>query len=463
MENNFLHSIDKSAKKADGSPKRMVVLGGGESGVGTAVLAQQLGYDVFLSDKSKIAEKYTHILIEKNIAYESEMHTIDKILNADLIMKSPGIPEKAPLVKEIRANKILVVSEIEFASWYTAASIIAITGANGKTTTTSLIYQLFQDAGYNVGLGGNIGKSFAMQVATEKYDLYVLEISSFQLDDIFLFKPKMAILTNITPDHLDRYNYQLENYVAAKFKITQNQTEEDLFIYCADDEITMQYLAQFKSKATYVPFSYEKEVEIGAFVKDENLIININNNHFSMSMNELGLKGRHNVYNSMAAGIVANAYGLRKEQIKNSLMNFKSLEHRLESVAKVRGVEFINDSKATNVNSTWYALESMSKSTIWIAGGIDKGNDYEVLVPLVKKKVKAMICLGIDNTALHAAFYKNVDVIVNCTSMQDAVRMALKLGNPGDAVLLSPACASFDLFENYEDRGQKFKKAVIEL
>jgi len=445
------------------SESRLVILGGGESGAGTAVLGLQQGYNVFVSDKSKIADKYKSVLDEYKVAYEEEQHTEEKILNADVVMKSPGIPEKAEIVKKLRAKGTKIVSEIEFASWYTDAQIVGITGANGKTTTTALTYHIMKEGGMNVGLGGNIGKSFAMQVATEKYDYYVLEISSFQLDDIEKFRPNIAILTNITPDHLDRYDYELQNYVAAKYAITKNQTENDVFIYCSDDEITMQNIDKYPTHAKKIPFSYETEYAEGAYVKDETIHINIKNNPFTMSIQELGIRGRHNVYNSMAAGIVANIYGLRKEQIRESLMNFKSLEHRLESVTKIRGVEFINDSKATNVNSTWYALESTSKPIIWIAGGVDKGNDYTVLEQLVKKKVRAMICLGVDNTKLHAAFSKHVDIVVNCTNMRDAVRMAYQLGNPGDAVLLSPACASFDLFQNYEDRGKKFKDAVIQL
>ena len=445
------------------SKPRLVVLGGGESGAGTAVLGLKQGYDVFLSDKSKIADKYKAVLDEYNVTYEEEQHTEEKILNADVVMKSPGIPEKAEVVKHLRAKDVKIVSEIEFASWYTDAQIVGITGANGKTTTTALTYHIMKEGGLNVGLGGNIGKSFAMQVATEEYDYYVLEISSFQLDDIEKFRPNIAILTNITPDHLDRYNYELQNYVAAKYAITKYQTENDTFIYCSDDEITMQNIDKYPTKAKKIPLSYETEYSEGAYVKDETIHINIKNNPFTMSIQELGIRGRHNVYNSLAAGIVANIYGLRKEQIRESLMNFKSLEHRLESVTKIRGVEFINDSKATNVNSTWYALESTSKPIIWIAGGVDKGNDYAVLEQLVKKKVRALICLGVDNTKLHAAFSKHVDIVVNCTNMRDAVRMAYQLGNPGDAVLLSPACASFDLFQNYEDRGKKFKDAVIQL
>ena len=443
--------------------KRLVILGAGESGVGAAVLGLKQGYEVFVSDKSKIAPKYLTMLDEYEVVYEFGRHTEEKILNADVVMKSPGIPDKAEIVKKIRAKGIKVVSEIEFGAWYTNAQIVGITGANGKTTVTSLVYDLLKKGGLNVGLGGNIGKSFALQVATENFDHYVLEISSFQLDDIESFKPHVAVLTNITPDHLDRYNYELQNYVTSKFNIGKYQTEEDFFIYCSDDEITMQNMNKYPLKAQKIPFSYETEYAEGGYTKDGNIIINYKQNQFTMSIQELGLRGRHNVFNSLAAGIVANIYGLRKDVIKESLADFKSLEHRLETVAKVRGIEFINDSKATNVNSTWYALESMSKPVIWIAGGIDKGNDYSVLEPLVKKKVKGMICLGTDNTKLHSAFGRKVDILVNCTNMFDAVKMAYSLGNPGDTVLLSPACASFDLFENYEDRGRKFKDAVIQL
>jgi UDP-N-acetylmuramoylalanine--D-glutamate ligase len=443
--------------------QRIVILGAGESGWGTAVLAVKQGYDVFVSDGGAIKDLYKSDLKSRGIDFEEKQHTDTKILNADLVMKSPGIPEKAEIVKKIRAKGIKIVSEIEFASWFTNAQIIGITGSNGKTTVTSMTYQMLKDGGLNVGLGGNIGKSFAYQVATENHDYYVLEISSFQLDDIEKFKPNVAVLTNITPDHLDRYNYELQNYVASKFNITRNQTEGDVFVYCMDDEITMQYFAQHASKAKKIPFSYDQPLEEGAYVNNNEINFLINKTQLNMSIQELGVKGRHNVYNSMAAGIVGSVYGLRKEQIRQSLADFKSLEHRLETVSKVRGVEFINDSKATNVNSTWYALESMSKEIIWIAGGVDKGNDYKVLEPLVKSKVKAMICLGLDNTKLHSAFGKSVDVIINCTTMRDAVRTAYQMAKNGEAVLLSPACASFDLFENYEDRGNKFKECVYQL
>jgi UDP-N-acetylmuramoylalanine--D-glutamate ligase len=443
--------------------QRLVILGSGESGFGTAVLGRKEGYEVFVSDGGKIKDKYKKLLKEHKVEFEEGQHTDDKILNADVVMKSPGIPEKAEMVRKLRKEGVKIVSEIEFASWYTDAKIVGITGANGKTTTTALTYHILKSGGLNVGLGGNIGQSFAYQVATENYDHYVLEISSFQLDDTEKFRPDVAVLTNITPDHLDRYNYELQNYVESKFKITKNQKAEDYFIYCADDEITMGNLNRYPTKAQKIPFAYDTEQAEGGYVKDDHIIINHKQNQFTMSIQELGLKGRHNVYNSLAAGIVANVYGLRKEQIRESLADMKSLEHRMESVAKVRNIEFINDSKATNVNSSWYALESMTKPVIWIAGGIDKGNDYAIMENLVKKKVKGMICLGVDNTKLHQAFGKMVDVMVNVTNMTDAVRMAYNLGNPGDCVLLSPACASFDLFENYEDRGKKFKDAVVQL
>ncbi len=443
--------------------KRIAILGGGESGVGTALLAAKQGYDVFVSDGGSVKPKYEQVLKENNIAFESGKHTEALILNADVVMKSPGIPHKAPVVKKLIEKGVRIVSEMEFAAPFTKAQIIGITGSNGKTTTTALTYHIMKNAGLKVGLGGNIGKSFAWQVATEEHDFYVLEISSFQLDDVQTFRPNVSVLTNITPDHLDRYNYELQNYVEAKFNIAKYQNERDYFIYCADDEITMQNIARYPIKAQKIPFSLDKELAEGGFVKNETIIINHQTTQFTMSTSELGIKGRHNVYNSLAAGIVANVYGLRKEEIRQSLSDFKSLEHRMESVTKVRGIEFINDSKATNVNSTWYALESMSKPVIWIAGGIDKGNDYSVLVPLVQKRVKALICLGADNTPLHSAFGKCVDIMVNTSNMHDAVRMAYQLGNPGDVVLLSPACASFDLFENFEDRGRKFKDEVIKL
>lgn len=453
---NTQNKIEKVAKK-------LVILGGGESGVGTAILGAKQGFDVFLSDAGILKPKYVKVLEEYGIAYETKGHTAHKILDADVVMKSPGIPHQSAIVKEIKGRSIKIVSEMEFAAPYTNAEIIGITGSNGKTTTTALTYHIFRNAGMNVGLGGNIGKSFAWQVATENFDYYILEISSFQLDDIETFKPDVAVLTNITPDHLDRYNHELQNYVEAKFNIAKYQNEHDYFIYCADDEITMQNMERYPTKARKIPFSLNKKFAQGGYIENETLFININQTQFTMSTSELGLKGSHNSYNSLAAGIVANTYGLRKQSIRESLSDFKSLEHRLESVTKVRGIEFINDSKATNVNSTWYALETMSKPVIWIAGGIDKGNDYSTLQTLVQNKVKALVCLGEDNTKLHSAFGKMVDIIINTNNMHDAVKMAYRLGNPGDVVLLSPACASFDLFQNFEDRGRKFKDEIIKL
>lgn len=450
-------------KLLDGTGKKLLVLGAGESGVGTAILGLKKGFEVLVSDAGTIKPRYRKALEENQISFEEGTHELAKAYRADLVMKSPGIPDKAPLVKQIRSAGIPVVSEIEFGSWFTQAQIVAITGSNGKSTTTALTYHMLKKAGLNVGLGGNIGKSFAWQVATESFDHYVLEISSFQLDDTCFFSPHIAVLTNITPDHLDRYGYDLQNYVTSKFSIRKQQTANDYFVYCAEDEITVEQLSRYPSPSVNIPFSIDQPQAEGAYVKDSQIFIHIKNQTFHMPIHEISIKGRHNTYNSMAAGIVGSIYGLRKEIIKESLSDFKGLEHRLESVSRIKGVEYINDSKATNVNSTWYALESMNKPVIWIAGGIDKGNDYSVLEPLVKKKVKALICLGADNTKLHAAFSKHVDIVVNTNNMNDAVRMAYQLAGNGDAVLLSPACASFDLFENYEDRGAKFKDAVIKL
>lgn len=443
--------------------KAIAILGAAESGVGTAILAQKQGYEVFVSDFGAIKPKYKAMLIENNIAWEEGKHTETTILNVTEVMKSPGIPEKAPIIKKIREKGISIVSEIEFASRYTNATIIGITGSNGKTTTTSLTYQLLKDAGYNVGLGGNIGKSFAYQVATEKHDYYVLEISSFQLDDIHKFKPHIAVITNITPDHLDRYNYNFDNYIASKFKIAQNQTQDDLLVYCADDEVIENYMKTHKLKATLLPFSQTKEVDKGAYLDKEQITINLKKKEIIMSINELGLTGKHNVYNSMAAAVVARASDIKKENIRESIEHFESLEHRMEKVLKIGGIQYINDSKATNVNSTWYAMECIAQPMVWIAGGVDKGNDYDVLKALVRNKVHTIICLGTDNRNLHEAFSHNTGLMVNVQNMKEAVRLANHFANKGDAVLLSPACASFDLFENYEDRGNQFKQAVREL
>jgi len=442
---------------------RIAILGGGESGVGAAILAQQKGFSVFLSDLGKIKRKYTEVLSDYKIAFEEEQHSTEKILNAGLVVKSPGIPDKAPLIQQLLKAGVPVISEIEFAGRYNTAKTICITGSNGKTTTTSLIFDVMKDADFNVGLAGNIGKSFAQQVAEENFEYYVLELSSFQLDDIINFRPDIAVLTNITPDHLDRYEYVFENYIQAKFNITKNQTSNDILIYCADDEVSCNYINNHKISAKLIPFSIDKQLEEGGFLNDNELTINLNKKQLTMSINELQIRGKHNIYNSMAAGIVGKAVGIRKESIRESLSNFKNIEHRMELVLKIGGKQFINDSKATNVNSTWYALESIQNPMVWIVGGVDKGNDYEVLKALVQKKVHTIVCLGLDNRNLHAAFSKYTDLMVNVTSMHEAVKVASHFANKGDAVLLSPACASFDLFDNYEDRGEQFKMAVRNL
>ncbi|RFZ95283.1 UDP-N-acetylmuramoyl-L-alanine--D-glutamate ligase [Mucilaginibacter conchicola] len=441
----------------------LVVLGAGESGVGAAYLAQQQGYDVFVSDFGAIADKYKEQLQQWNIRFEEGGHTEAEILSAVEVVKSPGIPEKAPMIKKLRETGIPVISEIEFAGRYTEAKMICITGSNGKTTTSSLTYHILKNAGLNVGLAGNIGKSFAYQVATEKFDHYVLEISSFMLDDMYRFKADIAVLLNITPDHLDRYDYKLENYAASKYRITQNQTAADYFIYCADDAETIKVLEGKEIAAQQLPFSIEKTIEPGAYLDNDNLIINVTKQHFQMSINELALQGKHNIYNSMASGIVAKVLELRNETMRESMGNFRNIEHRLESVGKVSGISFINDSKATNVNSTWYALESMTSDVVLILGGVDKGNDYSMLRDLVKQKVKAIVCMGKDNKRIHDAFEDEVEIIVNTASAQEATQVAYHLASKGDTVLLSPACASFDLFKNYEDRGNQFKAAVREL
>lgn len=443
--------------------RNIVILGSGESGVGAAILAQKQGYGVFVSDFGTIKEVYKLELNKRNIEFEEGQHSEEKILAADIIIKSPGIPDKAPIIKKIKEKQIEIISEIEFAYRFTKAKIIAITGSNGKTTTTSLVYHILKNAGLNVGLGGNIGDSFAKQVAEEDKEYFVLEISSFQLDNCTTFKPHIAILTNITEDHLDRYDYKFENYISSKFSIAKNQTEEDFFIYCIDDEVSKKYLNQFNIKAKLIPFSYYQKLEEGGYVEDKNLIININKNKFTMPTNELALQGIHNTYNSLAAGIGAKLFNVRNEKIRDSFQDFKSLEHRLEFVATVKGVDFINDSKATNVNSTWYALESMIKPTVLILGGVDKGNDYTLIKDLVKEKVKAIICLGKDNEALHQAFANEVGYIVDTQSMEQAVNMAYNIAEKEEVVLLSPCCASFDLFENYEDRGRQFKRNVLNL
>jgi UDP-N-acetylmuramoylalanine--D-glutamate ligase len=442
---------------------RIAILGGGESGVGAAILAQQKGYSVFLSDSGKIKEKYKNFLTDYKIDFEEEKHSADKILTAELVVKSPGIPDKAPLIQQLKLNNIPVISEIEFAGRYTKAKTICITGSNGKTTTTLLLHHILKNAGLNVGLAGNVGKSFAWQVAEEKHDVYVIELSSFQLDGIYDFRTDVAVLMNITPDHLDRYNYNMQNYIDSKFRIIQNQTKNDFFIICADDEVTQNEIKKRNIEPAIIPFGLGEPVGNSAGVKDDQLIINLHQNQFSMSILELALQGKHNTYNSMAAGIASMIFEIRNEQLRESLASFTGVEHRLERFLKVHGIEFVNDSKATNVNSTWYALESIYKPIVWIAGGVDKGNDYNMLKALAKEKVKAIVCLGKDNQKLHDAFKGVVKNIVDASSMEEAVKAAYYLARNGDTVLLSPACASFDLFENYEDRGTQFKQNVRNL
>ncbi len=443
--------------------QRLVILGGGESGVGTAILGKKKDFEVFVSDFGKIKEKYKQVLINNEIEWEEEGHSEEKILSADLVMKSPGIPDKAPIVKKLHEKGVKVISEIEFASKYTKASIVGITGSNGKTTTASLTYELLKNGGLNVALGGNIGKSFAEQVSEEKYENFVLELSSFQLDGIETFAPHIAVLTNLSPDHLDRYDYKYENYIAAKFRITMNQTSQDYFIYDADDVEIIKWLSQNPIKSQPLPFSTKKELKQGAFKKDNQIIIKINNKEFNMPIATIGIQGEHNVKNAMAASTVATLLRIRKQTIRESLEGFQGVEHRLEKVLKINNVMYINDSKATNVNATFFALDSMENPTVWIVGGVDKGNEYGELLPLVNEKVKAIICLGVDNEKIINAFGNVVDTIVETDSMATAVQIAYKLAERNNTVLLSPACASFDLFENYEDRGRQFKDAVRNL
>jgi UDP-N-acetylmuramoylalanine--D-glutamate ligase len=443
--------------------KKIVVLGAAESGVGTAILAQKQGYDVFVSDFGVISAKYKKELTERNIRFEEGQHSQEIIFAANEIVKSPGIPDKAPIVQGLKERNINVISEIEFAARYTNAKMICITGTNGKTTTTLLTYHILQKAGLNVGLGGNVGRSFARQVAEENFEYYVLELSSFQLDGCYEFKADVAILTNITPDHLDRYEYNLQNYVDSKFRITQNQGPADAFIFCADDEITMQEFFKREFKMQCLPFSIKQKEGMSAYTENNNLIIQTHNQTITMSIQELALQGKHNLYNSMASGIASRILEIRKEVVRESFSDFENIEHRLEFVNSVHGIDFINDSKATNVNSTWYALESLQSPIIWIAGGVDKGNDYSMLTELVQNRVKALVCLGTDNKKLIKAFKEIVPVIVEAASADEAVQTAYRLGKKGDTVLLSPCCASFDLFENYEDRGRQFKASVRSL
>ena len=444
--------------------KKIVILGAGESGVGAALLAQQKGYDVFVSDASFINASFKNELTLNSIDFEEATHTKEKIFSADVIVKSPGIPEKNELIKELRKKEVEIISEIEFAFWYKGGSkIIGITGSNGKTTTTSLVYHICKVGGLDCAMVGNIGYSFARQVAKEPKQVYVVEISSFQLDDIKTFRPDVAILTNITEDHLDRYDYKFENYITSKFNIIKNQTKNDVFIYNADDEITVKYLNKFLNSTNPLPISMRKSLPQGAYITNAEMHIKWQKEEMNMSVEDFAVKGKHNQYNTMAAGLSAVVMDIRKEKIRDAVQTFESLEHRMETVATIKGVEFINDSKATNTNSTWFALESMTKPTILILGGVDKGNDYSFLKDLVKEKVKAIVCMGIDNRKIHEAFGNDVGLMVNTTSAKDAVQAAFHFANKGDVVLLSPACASFDLFKNYEDRGKQFKEAVKDL
>ncbi|NDV47570.1 UDP-N-acetylmuramoyl-L-alanine--D-glutamate ligase [Paludibacter sp. 221] len=443
--------------------KRIVILGAGESGAGAAILAQKQGFDVFVSDFSEIKPEYKIMLNNHTIRWEEKRHTEELILNADEVIKSPGIPDKAPIIQKLKGKNIPVISEIEFAGRYTDAKMICITGSNGKTTTTMLTYHILKNAGLNVGLAGNVGQSLALQVATQSYDYYVVELSSFQLDGMHEFKADIAVLLNITPDHLDRYDYKFQNYIDSKFRITQNQTEKDAFIYWENDPVIEAELAKRNINSTLYPFAIQRGEKTKAFVEKEELIIQILKSLFTMPTSELALKGIHNTYNSMAAGLTASILDVKKENIRASLSDFKGVEHRLEYVATIRNVKFINDSKATNVNSCWYALNSMETPVVLILGGLDKGNDYAEIEELVHNKVRALIFLGKDNTPLHAFFDKKGKHIVDAQSMEDAVKAAYELALDGDTVLLAPACASFDLFENYEDRGKQFKKNVREL
>ncbi len=443
--------------------QRVVVLGGGESGAGSAVLAKVKGFEVFLSDNGLLKEEVKATLGKWEIEWEEGGHTFDKILNADEIIKSPGIPDNVPLLVAAREKGISIISEIEFAGRYDSAKKICITGSNGKTTTTSLIYYMLKNAGLNVGLAGNIGQSYAYQVATCNYDYYVLELSSFQLDGMYTFKADIAIIMNITPDHLDRYDFKMQNYVNSKFRITRNMKEEDCFIFCQDDPVTIGELEKIVTRAKMLPFSQKQQVEEGAYVQDDKMCVKFNGEVDFMYLKELALQGKHNVYNSMAAAIAAKAIKIDKKVIRESLMTFTGVEHRMEKVLKIRNVMYINDSKATNVDSAWYALDSMTTPVVWIAGGKDKGNDYSPLYDLVKDKVRVLICMGLHNEKLHENFADKVDVILDVQSAQDAVAKAYELALPGETVLLSPCCASFDLFKSYEDRGRQFKEAVRNL
>lgn len=443
--------------------KRLVILGAGESGIGTAILGKKKGFDLYVSDFGKIKETYKQVLLNNEIEWEENGHSEAKVLSADVVMKSPGIPDSAPIVKKLEENGIRVISEIEFASTFTEANIIGITGSNGKTTTATLTYELLKQGGLNVALGGNIGKSFAEQVSENKYQNFVLELSSFQLDGIENFAPHIAVLTNLSPDHLDRYEYKYENYIASKFRIAMNQTEDDYFIYDADDEEITKWLAQHPIRSQKLPFSVKKELKQGAYIRNKEIIITIDNNNLTMPIASLGLQGQHNQKNAMAASTIATLLKIRKNTIRESLESFQGVEHRLEKVLKINNVMYVNDSKATNVNATFYALDSMTSPTVWIVGGVDKGNDYTELLPLVNEKVKAIICLGLDNDKIVNTFVNVVDTMVETQSMEQAIQVAYRIAERGDSVLLSPACASFDLFDSYEDRGRQFKEAVRNL
>ena len=442
---------------------KLVILGAGESGVGTAILGKKEGFEVFVSDYGKIKNNYKQVLLHHEINWEEEVHSETLILSADVLMKSPGIPDNAPIVLKLKEKGVAVISEIEFAAKYTTATLIGITGSNGKTTVATMTYQILKDAGKNVALAGNIGKSFAELVATENIEEYVLELSSFQLDGIKDFVPHIAVLTNLSPDHLDRYESDYDAYIDSKFRIVMNQTKDDYFIYDADDDKINEWISKRTIKSQLLPFSVKKELEKGAYIKNNEIIITIDNNPFTMPISKLGLQGEHNTKNAMAASTVSKLLSIRKETIRRSLENFQGVEHRLENVLKINNVKYINDSKGTNVNATFYALDSMEAPTVWIVGGVDKGNDYSELFPLVNEKVKAIICLGVNNDKIIRAFGNVVDIMVETHSMEDAVKVAYRLSKRGDAVLLSPACASFDLFEDYEDRGRQFKNAVRNL
>ena len=438
-------------------------MGSGESGTGTAILANKLGMDVFVSDLGTIKDAYINEIKELNIDWEQGKHSVARILDSDVIVKSPGIPNTASIVKEALSKNIPVISEMEFAQPHSKAKVIGVTGTNGKTTTTTLIHHLLKSNGMSVNMAGNIGLSYARQVADLDPDYFVLELSSFQLDDCKTFKVDIAILLNISPDHLDRYDNSLAKYAASKFKITQNQTASDVFIYCLDDKTIQKYWPKDSIKSTLIPFSLSKEVQTGAWLKNESIELNIKNKIQHIPMKNITIKGKHNTHNSMAAGVVASLLDLKNDQIKESFLSFSTIEHRLEFVGKIQGVKYINDSKATNVNSAWYALESMTTDTIWIAGGVDKGNDYTDLKPLVREKVRMIICLGLDNSKIHEAFQEDVEMIINVGTAQEAVHVANRMTKNGENVLLSPACASFDLFDDFQDRGRQFKRAVLNL